>query len=359
MKGITDMDTDNLIITGDSSEKRHKITMPEYLTVSSSPHVRASSTTQSVMLTVLIALLPALVWGIYIYGLRPLAVTLLSVLTCVVSEFLYEKLMKKRITVGDLSAAVTGVIFAFNLPPAVPYYLVVVGGVFAIVVVKQLFGGIGKNFLNPALAARVFLFMAWPKPMATYVAPGWVPIFAKQSDIVASATPLSSLKSGNISDVNLDIVQVFIGDKAGCIGEISCMLLLVGGLLMLFRRVITWHIPVSFIGTVAFLTYAFAPQSADAVSFMIYSVLSGGLFLGAWFMATDYVTCPINPTGRIIYGIGCGAITVFIRFFAGFNEGVSFAILVMNLLVWYIDKLTRPRPFGKMKAEKTADGGKK
>lgn len=359
MKGITDMDTDNIIISDDREEKRHKITMPEYLTVSSSPHVRTQSSTQTVMLTVLIALLPALVWGIYTFGLRTLIVTLLSVITCVTSEFLYQKLMKKRITVSDLSAAVTGVILAFNLPPAIPYYLVIIGGVFAIIVIKQLFGGIGKNFLNPALAARVFLFMAWPKPMATYTAPGWVPIFASDSDIVASATPLASLKSGNLSAINLDIVQAFIGDKAGCIGEISCMLLLVGGLLMLVRRVITWHIPVSFIGTVAFLTYTFAPQSADAVSFMIYSVLSGGLFLGAWFMATDYVTCPLNPTGRIIYGIGCGAITVFIRFFAGFNEGVSFAILVMNLLVWYIDKFTRPRPFGKIKTKKTADGGAK
>ena len=353
------MDTDNLIISDSREEKRHKITMPEYLTVSSSPHVRASSTTRSVMLTVLIALLPALVWSIYSYGLRPLIVTLLGVITCVVSEYVYEKLMKKRITVGDLSAAVTGVIFAFNLPPTIPYYLVVIGGIFAIVVAKQLFGGIGKNFLNPALAARVFLFIAWPKPMATFVSPGLVPIFNADTDIVASATPLASLKSGNLSDINLDVVQAFIGDKAGCIGEISCMLLLVGGLLMLFRRVITWHIPVSFIGTVAFLTYVFAPKTTDAVSFMIYSVLSGGLFLGAWFMATDYVTSPVNPTGRIIYGIGCGAITVFIRFFAGFNEGVSFAILVMNLLVWYIDKFTRPRPFGKVKAKKTADGGAK
>jgi Na+-translocating ferredoxin:NAD+ oxidoreductase RnfD subunit len=191
MKGITDMDTDNLIITGDSSEKRHKITMPEYLTVSSSPHVRASSTTQSVMLTVLIALLPALVWGIYIYGLRPLAVTLLSVLTCVVSEFLYEKLMKKRITVGDLSAAVTGVIFAFNLPPAVPYYLVVVGGVFAIVVVKQLFGGIGKNIVNPALAARVFLF-SWAGDMTKFASPGnrisSLAVTLGDADVVAGAS---------------------------------------------------------------------------------------------------------------------------------------------------------------------------
>ncbi len=347
------MDTQN------HTEKRKGVSMPEYLTVSSSPHVRADATSRSLMLTVIIALLPALVWAIYIYGLRTIAVTLLSVVTCVGSEILYEKLMKKRITAGDLSAAVTGIILAFNLPPTIPYYLVIIGGIFAIVVIKQLFGGIGKNFLNPALAARVFLFIAWPKPMATFVSPKWVPFITNEADIVASATPLASIKSGDLSTINLDIVQAFIGYKAGCIGEISCMLLLVGGLLMLFRRVITWHIPVSFIGTVAFLTYVFAPTTADAVSFMTYSILSGGLFLGAWFMATDYVTSPINPTGRIIYGIGCGAITVFIRFFAGFNEGVSFAILVMNLLVWYIDKFTRPKPFGKYKSAKKADGGAK
>ena len=347
------MDTQN------HTEKRKGASMPEFLTVSASPHVRADATPRSLMLTVIIALLPALVWAIYIYGFRTLFVTLLSVITCVSSEFLYEKLMKKRITVSDLSAVVTGVILAFNLPPTIPYYLVIVGGIFAIVVVKQLFGGIGKNFLNPALAARVFLFIAWPKPMATFAAPEWLPLFGSNADTVASATPLAAIKSGDLSTINLDIIQAFIGDKAGCIGEISCMLLFVGGLLMLFRRVITWHIPVSFIGTVALLTYVFAPTSADAVSFMVYSVLSGGLFLGAWFMATDYVTCPINPTGRIIYGIGCGAITVFIRFFAGFNEGVSFAILVMNLLVWYIDKFTRPKPFGKYKKQKKADGGAK
>ena len=324
--------------------------MPEFLTVSASPHVRAEASSRSLMLTVLIALLPALVWAIYIYGFRPLIVTLLSVITCVASEFLYQKLMKKRITVSDLSAAVTGVILAFNLPPTIPYYLVIFGGIFAIVVVKQLFGGIGKNFLNPALAARVFLFIAWSKPMATFAAPEWLPLFGS-GDVVASATPLASLKNGDMSRIDLDIVQAFIGDKAGCIGEISCMLLLVGGLLMLFRRVITWHIPVSFIGTVAFLTYAFAPQSADAVSFMTYSVLSGGLFLGAWFMATDYVTSPITPKGQIVFGICLGLLTGLFRLFGGSAEGVSYAIIFCNMLVPLIEKYTLPTAFGK--------GGKK
>lgn len=341
------------------TEKKQRISPPEYLTVSASPHIRSSQTTTSVMVTVIIALLPALIWGIYIYGFRSLITVLLSTLTCVLSEFLYQKLMKKPITISDMSAAVTGVILAFNLPPSIPYYLVIVGAVFSIVVVKQLFGGIGKNFLNPALAGRVFLFMAWSKPMTTFTAPGWLPIFGSDADVVASATPLAALKAKDLSTVGVDIVQAFIGQKAGCIGEISCLLLLCGGVLLLARKVITWHIPVSFIATVAALTYLFSPDSVDAVSFMLYSIFSGGLFLGAIYMATDYATSPVSPTGRIVFGIGCGAITVFIRFFAGFNEGVSFAILVMNLLVWYIDKYTRPRPFGKIKTKKVKEGGTK
>lgn len=341
------------------TEKKQKISPPEYLTVSASPHVRSSSSTQSIMLTVIIALLPSLIWGIYIYGFRSLITVLISVITCVSSEFLYEKLMKKPITVGDMSAAVTGVILAFNLPPMIPYYLVIIGGVFAIVVVKQLFGGIGKNFLNPALAARVFLFIAWSKPMSTYTAPVWLPIIGGSNDVVASATPLSALKQEDLSTVGVDIIQAFIGQKGGCIGEISCLLLLCGGVLLVARKVITWHIPAAFIGTVATLTYLFSPDSVDAVSFMLYSIFSGGLFLGAIYMATDYATSPVSPVGRIIFGVGCGAITVFIRFFAGFNEGVSFAILIMNLLVWYIDKYTRPRPFGKIREKKNAKGGTK
>ena len=325
--------------------------MPEFLTVSASPHVRAEASSRSLMLTVLIALLPALVWAIYIYGFRPLIVTLLSVITCVASEFLYQKLMKKRITVSDLSAAVTGVILAFNLPPTIPYYLVIFGGIFAIVVVKQLFGGIGKNFLNPALAARVFLFIAWSKPMATFAAPEWLPLFGG-GDVVASATPLASLKNGDMSRIDLDIVQAFIGDKAGCIGEISCMLLLVGGLLMLFRRVITWHIPVSYLGTVAIITFLFPQNGLSGIEFMLTQLFAGGLMLGALFMATDYVTSPVTAKGRVIFGIGCGLLTVFFRYFSAYPEGVSFSILVMNSLVWYIDRATKPRLFGTGKKNK-------
>ncbi len=324
----------------------------QLLTVSASPHIRSSVNTTSVMLTVIIAMLPALLWSIYVFGLRSLLVVTVSTASAVLSEFLYQKLMKKKVTVSDLSAVVTGMLVGFNLSPLIPLWMAAVGSVFAIIVVKQLFGGLGKNFLNPALAARVFMFIAWSKPMTQFAKPlSNISVFESNADVIASATPLASIKAGTVP-ANVNVFQAFIGQTSGCIGEVSCLLLLCGGILMLARKVITWHIPVTFIGTVAGLTYFFSPETIDAASFMIYSILTGGLFLGAIFMATDYATSPLTPTGKIIYGVGCGAITVFIRFFAGFNEGVSFAILVMNLLVWYIDKYTRPKPFGKIKAKK-------
>ncbi len=333
-------------------DKKTAERMPELLTVSASPHIRSSVDTRSIMLTVIIAMLPALLWSIYLYGIRALLVVAVSTLASVASEFLYQKLMKQRVTVSDLSAVVTGILVGFNLSPLIPLWIAAVGSIFAIVIVKQLFGGIGKNFLNPALAARVFLFIAFSKPMSTFAEPlSKISLFNSNADVIASATPMASLKAGTVPP-DINIIQSFIGQTSGCIGEVSCLLLLCGGLVLLVRRVITWHIPVSFIGTVALLTYLFAPRTADAASFMMFSICSGGLFLGAIFMATDYATCPMTSSGKLIYGVGCGAITVFIRFFAGFNEGVSFAILIMNLLVWYIDKLTRPRPFGKIKSKK-------
>lgn len=346
------------IMDNQNTDRKAALRMPEMLTVSASPHIKSSDNVRNVMLTVIIAMLPALLWSVYLYGIRALLVVAVATASSVGAEFLYQKLMKQKITVGDLSAVVTGMLLGFNLSPLVPLWMAAVGSIFAIVIVKQLFGGIGKNFLNPALAARVFLFIAFSKPMATFAQPfAKLSIFGDNVDAVASATPLASLKAGTIpSDIN--VFQAFIGQTGGCIGELSCLLLLCGGIVMLARKVITWHIPVSFIGSVALLTYLFAPQTTDAVSFMFYSIFSGGVFLGAIFMATDYATCPMTSTGKLIYGVGCGAITVFIRFFAGFNEGVSFAILVMNLLVWYIDKLTRPRPFGKIKEKKNKGEGK-
>ncbi len=306
---------------------------PALLTVSPSPHIRHEDTTRSIMLDVLIALAPALVWGVYRFGPRVLLLTAIAVLSSVLFEFLFCRIMKRPDTVGDLSACVTGVLIAFNLPATAPVWLPVVGSAFAILIVKELFGGIGKNIVNPALAARVFLFLSWSVRMSDF------PVL----DGVASATPLKALKAGELPSVSR--ADLFLGNYSGCIGEVSTLLILAGGLYLLFRRVITWHIPVAYLGTVALITFIFS-GNADHFGFMFAELFSGGLMLGAVFMATDYATSPVTPRGRLIYGVGCGLITVFVRTFGGYAEGVSFAILIMNLLAWQIDKWGRPRPFG-------------
>ena len=321
------------------------------LTVSPSPHIKSPVTTTVIMSDVLIALVPALIWACYIFGMRSLYITLISVISCVGFEFLYEKLLKKPVTVGDLSAAVTGVLLAFNLPVTIPFWMPIAGAFFAIVIVKQLFGGIGKNIVNPALAARVFLF-SWPIDMTTFTTPvkyRFQSFFVQGNlDEMASATPLSYLKNGQLpsdAENGYTILDLFIGNVPGVIGEVSALLLMIGFLYLLVRRVTTWHIPVAYIGTVALLTLVFARNSAN-VSFMWNELFSGGLFLGALFMANDYATSPVTKNGRLIYGVGCGLITVFIRFFASNAEGVSDSILIMNLLVWYLDRFTKPVRFG-------------
>lgn len=319
------------------------------LTVSPSPHIKHSDTTTSIMLTVILALVPALIWSVVVFGFRSLTITLVSVFSCVLMEYLYQLIMKKPVTVLDFSAAVTGVLLAFNLPVTVPLWIVPIGAFFAIVIVKQLFGGIGKNIVNPALAARVFMF-SWTNHMSTFSKPGAttsafkIMLPASEIDAIASATPLASLKEGILPDVSL--LDMFIGYRAGCIGEISVLLILAGGLALLIKRVITWHIPVAYIGTVFVVSLLAAPAGLKPIDFALYQILSGGLFIGAFFMATDYATSPVTRSGRIIFGVGCGLITVFIRFFGGYSEGVSFSILIMNLLVWYIDRLTKPVKFG-------------
>lgn len=332
------------------------MTENKLLYVESSPHVKHSDTTRTVMLDVVIAMMPALIWAVYAFGLRALSITLISVASCLVFEYLFQKIMKKPVTCLDFSAVVTGVLIAFNLPVSVALWVPVMGSFFAIVIVKQLFGGIGKNVVNPALAARVFLFTAWPSEINGYLEPFGERLNAlalNSGDIVAGATPLASLKLGNAPDAS--IFDLFMGNMAGCIGEVSALMIIIGGVYLLLRRVITWHIPVAYIGTVAVLCFLFPQsQSVQAYEFMLMELCSGGLMLGAIFMATDYVTSPVTASGRIIYGIGCGAITIFIRYFGGYSEGCSFAILIMNLLVWYIDKLTRPKPFGYVKEKKGA-----
>ena len=323
---------------------------PELLTVSPSPHAHRQVTTASVMKDVLIALLPATVWGIYLFGIRAALVVVLCVVFSVLFELLTQLVLRRPVTISDCSAAVTGLLLGLNLSPTVPFYVPVVGSAFAIIVVKQLFGGIGKNIMNPALAARVFLMMAWTGEMTVF--PAAYDRVALGVDAVASATPLVSLKQGVLPDASLS--ELFFGQIGGCIGEISVLMLLIGGIYLLVRKVITWHIPVAFLGTVALLTFLFPQGDLPRLTFMLTSLCSGGLVLGAFFMATDYVTSPVTPAGRIIFGVGCGALVVFLRYFSGYNEGVSFAILIMNALVWYLDMCTKPRVFGKKRREKKA-----
>lgn len=315
------------------------------LKVSASPHIRHEDTTRVIMSDVIIAMIPLVIWGTYIFGLRTLTVTAISVISCVLSEYIFNLIIKKPSPIGDLSAVVSGLLLAFNLPATIPLWIPVVGGIFAMVIVKGLFGGIGKNFMNPVLAARVFLFASWPSHMTNYSAPlDRLSLFENTADAVSSATSLSILKSAQMPDMTVG--DMFIGNMAGCIGEISALLILAGGLYLIVRKVITWHIPVSFILTVSLLAFLCAPPQLDRLTFMASEVFSGGLILGAVFMATDYVTSPVTNKGRIIYGIGCGFFTVFIRIFGGYPEGVSFAILIMNLFVWYLDKSTKPTRFG-------------
>lgn len=323
------------------------ITAPDLLTVSPSPHIKHKDTTRSVMRDVLIALTPALIWACYVFGTRAVTVVALCIASAVFFEWLTQKLLHRPITIGDCSAAVTGMLLGFNLPSSVPWWMCVVGSAFAIVIVKQLFGGIGKNFMNPALAARVFLF-SWPSQLATFPTAFerlhlWQ-LTVSDVDAIASATPLSMIRGGQISELSLS--DLFFGNIGGCIGEVSTLLLIIGGIYLLCRRVITWHIPVAYLGTVALLSLFLAPVGTGAVEYMLLQLCSGGLMLGAIFMATDYVTSPVTPRGRLIFGVGCGLITVLIRTFGSYAEGVSFSILIMNSLVWYIDSFTRPCVFG-------------
>ncbi len=311
------------------------MTENELFSLSASPHVKHKNTTSVIMRDVLIALTPALVWSVIVFGYKALVLTLLSVALCVFFEAGYQKLMKKPITVSDLSAAVTGVLIAFNLPPNCAWWALIPGTFFAIVIVKQLFGGIGKNIVNPAIAARIFMFVSWPSQMSYFNEP--------MSDAISSATPLASMKEGILP--NESIFDMFFGFIPGSIGEVSSLMILIGFAYLLIRRVITWHIPVSFVGTVALFSVIF-PQAGTNLEYLVYSVLSGGLLLAAIFMATDYTTSPVTWKGRLIYGFGCGLITVAIRFLGAYAEGASFAIMIMNLLVWYIDRVTIPRRFG-------------
>ena len=315
--------------------------------VTSSPHIKAADDTRSLMADVCLALLPALVVSVLTFGPRALVLTVATVISCVFFEWLYNKLLHQPSTIGDLSAVVTGMLLAFNIPVAAPIWMPVVGGAFSVIVVKMLFGGIGKNFMNPALAGRAFMLASWPALMTVWTRPGAeLPLFGNVTvtDAISTATPLASLKGGALPEA--DILRLFLGQTGGVIGETSALALLVGGAYLVYRKVISINIPAAYILTVAVLTFLFPMGGQERFVWMLSQILSGGLMLGAIFMATDYVTSPVTPNGQIIFGIGCGLLTVFIRYFGGLPEGVSYSILLMNTLVWVIDKKTHPRKFG-------------
>lgn len=303
-------------------------------TVSSSPHIRAKDTTQSIMRDVIIALLPAAIAGVYFFKLRALLVMLVSIIACVASEYIWEKATNKKITIGDYSAVVTGLLLAFCLPASVPFWIPAIGGIFAIIIVKQFFGGIGQNIMNPALAARAFLLASWPVQMTTWTLDG-----------MTTATPLAILKGKEATGaVAPSLMNVFIGHVGGSIGETSALALLIGGAYLLYKHVIDWRIPVSFIGT-TFVITAIVGRAPSP----IYELFAGGLMLGAIFMATDYATSPITPKGKIIFGVGCGVLTSIIRILGGYPEGVCYSIIIMNLFVPLIERWTTPKIFGKVK----------
>lgn len=319
------------------------------LTISSSPHVHSPVTTQTLMRDVLIALAPALAGSVYFFGFRALLVTLVSVTACVFFEWAWCRLMKQHCKVYDLSACVTGVLLAFVCPPTIPYWMIVLGDLFAIVLVKMLFGGIGQNIVNPALAGRAFMF-SWPVAMSTWVKVGWSNRagILSTADAVTAATPLAAMHQGLLPEDTL--LDMFLGNVGGCIGETSALLLIVGFIYLLCRKVISARIPLAYIGTVAILAFLF-PMGNDRWVWMAAQLFSGGLMLGAIFMATDYVTSPLTKPGQVVYGIGCGVLTILIRYFGGYSEGVSYAILVMNCCVVLLDRIGRPTKYGAPRKE--------
>lgn len=325
------------------------------LIATSNPHIRSSETTRSIMLDVIIAMLPALAFACISFGFRALTLTAVSVVGCVFFEWLYRKLMKKPQAVSDLSAVVTGMLLAFVCPVQMPYWMILIGDFFAIVLVKQLFGGIGKNFVNPALAGRAVLLASYAGTMTSWADPAVnkAAILGSNVDIVTAATPLAMMKGGSFDALleTYTVSDMFVGNIPGSLGEVSALMLLIGGIYLIWRKVINWQTPVAYIATVAVLTFLF-PLSGSGLEWMLYSIFGGGLFLGAFFMATDYATSPVTKKGQLIFGVGCGLFTVLIRYFGSYNEGVCYSIMVMNLFVALIDKYTKPVRFGVVKSDK-------
>lgn len=327
------------------------MTLNNKLVVSASPHDRSHKTVRSIMLDVIIAMVPALIASVIFFGPRALLVECVSVGTCVIAEFICRVVMKRNQTVGDLSAVITGLLLAFNLPVNIPLWMVMIGAVVSIVVVKQFFGGIGQNFVNPALVGRIVLLTSFPVAMSTWTAPlTWS---APNLDGLTSASPLAEIhtmvSAGTTPDASL--FEMLIGWRAGCLGETCAIAIILGGIYLIARKVISPTIPLVYIGTVAVIMLI---AGKGNLSFVAYELLGGGLMLGAFFMATDYTTSPITFKGKIIFAIGCGIITSLIRIFGNLPEGVSYSILIMNILVPLIENITLPKPFGTPKKEKEA-----
>jgi electron transport complex protein RnfD len=322
------------------------------LDVAYQPQVRTATDTKRIMLTVIIALMPALLVAVWQYGAYPLAMALVSVASAVFFEWGYRKLMKKTNTIGDLSACVTGLLLAMVLPTNAPLWLPIIGNFFAIVVVKQLYGGLGKNFLNPALAGRAFLLASYASIMGKYTVPK---ALSSVVDGVTMATPLSYMYGDSAMPAYFSFKTMFLGTIPGCMGELSALALIIGLVILLATKTISWRIPGGYVGTVAILCLIFGKSGYSNVQWMVYNVLAGGLLLGAIFMATDYSTSPVTINGQLLYGVGCGVITVLIRYFGGFPEGVTYAILIMNLCSWAIDKAFHRHQFGVSKEDIAAE----
>ena len=308
--------------------------MNRLLVVASSPHIRSDMSTTRIMAWVMVALTPAGLAGVYFFGLRSLEVILTCIASCVVTEAIWQKYTKQKISISDLSAAVTGLLLAYNVPPSIPLWMAVIGSVFAMVIVKHFYGGLGQNIVNPALAGRAMMLICWPVAMTTWTLHG-----------ISAVTPLAILKGTESSGAVLpSIASAFFGGIGGCIGETSALALIFGGCLLIYKGIISWKIPVTYIVTVAVLSLLLGRPGGS-----LFEVMAGGLMLGAFFMATDYATSPMTSKGQVIFALGCGVITSLIRTFGGYPEGVSYSILIMNLTVPIIDRMTMPRVFGEVK----------
>lgn len=321
--------------------------MNDMLNVSAAPHIRSSVTTRDIMLDVIIAMIPACLLGIYNFGAKALLVILATVVSCLLTEYIYEKLMKQPITTGDLSAVVTGIILALNMPAGIPLWMPICGGIFAILVVKMLYGGLGKNFMNPALAGRVFLLICFTSQMSNFVvekSTNLVMNGALAVDGISGATPLALLRE---SGTATNALTLFLGNHSGTIGETSALALLIGAAYLVVKKVISLRIPVAYLASFVIFIALFGGSNATDVNAILTQLLGGGLIFGAFFMATDYVTCPITPMGQVIFGICLGILTGIFRIFGQTAEGVSYAIIFCNLLVPLIEKISLPKFFGK------------